>query len=90
MSQIPKPATFRLLGALALPLALMLGACDTADKPTQPMDAKDIPENQGMGGAYDGNPSGTPSGAGANTAAKMPAEDPSSAHGTTPMQSQPQ
>ena len=90
MSQIPKPATFRLLGALALPLALMLGACDTADKPTRPMDAKDIPENQGMGGAYDGNPSGTPSGAGANTAANMPAEDRSSADGITPMQSQPQ
>lgn len=88
MSQMPKPITFRLLGALALPFALMLGACDTADKPTQPMDA--IPENQGMGGAYDGNPSATPSGTGADTAANLPAEDRSSADGTTPMQSQPQ
>ncbi|MBF9151854.1 hypothetical protein [Novosphingobium jiangmenense] len=90
MSQMPKPATFRLLGALALPFALMIGACDAADKPTQPMDAKDVPENQGMGGAYDGNPTGTPSGTGADTAVNAPAEDRSAADGTTPMQTQQQ
>lgn len=90
MSQMPKPATFRLFGALALPFALMIGACDAADKPTQAMDAKDIPENQGMGGAYDGNPTGTPSGTGADTAVNAPAEDRSSADGTTPMQTQQQ
>jgi hypothetical protein len=90
MSLMPKPATFRLIGALALPFALMLGACDAADTPTQPMDAKDIPENQGMGGAYDANPTGTPSGTGADAPVNAPAEDRSSADGTTPMQSQPQ
>lgn len=86
MSQIPKPATFRMLGALALPFALMIGGCDAADKPTQPMDAADIPENQGMGGANDGNPTGTPSGTGATAPVNSAPEDASAADGTTPGQ----
>lgn len=67
-------------------LGLSLAACDAADKPTTPMNAADVPENQGTGGTFDGNPSGTASQAGNAAAANMPAEDNSMADGTTPMQ----
>lgn len=66
--------------------ALSTAACDVADKPTEGMNANDIPENQGIGGTFDGNPSGTASQAGNAAAANMPAEDNSMADGTTPMQ----
>lgn len=83
-----KLPVFRIPGRLVLPFALMLGACGTAEQAEQPMDAGDIPENQGMGGAYDGNPV-APTGTGADTAINDPVEDRSSADGTTPLQ-QPQ
>ena len=72
--------------AFASVVALGVAACDVADKPTEGMNANDIPENQGIGGTFDGNPAGTASQAGNAVPANMPAEDNSMADGTTPMQ----
>ncbi|CAH0496285.1 hypothetical protein [Novosphingobium sp. CECT 9465] len=73
----------------AIMMAMALAGCDTAEAPTTPMNADDIPENQGMGGTFDGNPGGIATGIGIDRPANTPAEDSSSADGTTPMQQQP-
>lgn len=83
MDHARNPRHFALAAALA---SLALSACDVADKPTEGMNANDIPENQGIGGTIDGNPSGIASEAGNAAAANLPAEDNSMADGTTPIQ----
>ncbi len=80
--------TVRLRATLALLAALpALSACNReADTPEGRLDAQDIPENQGMGGANDAAPSAAASGAGVTAPVNAQPEDRSAADGTTPVQ----